>query len=387
MKQRSTILYLAPMDSIHSRRWIRFFADSGFQVHVLYFDDVAPEDLSSFSDITFHHIPLRADRPGILNYLRFGWHVLRKVPAIRSTIRMIDPDLIHVHFIDFRAYLASQLDYPLMLTAWGSDVLILPKRNMVFRHLLTTSLDRAQVITCDADHMKDAIVRFGVPKDKVKVIYFGTDLTTFHPGKRDPAIRREAGFPDRAKLVISLRSLQPVYDISTLIRAVPLVLAQAQETRFIVVGGGPEMDKLVQLSRDLGVEGAVRFTGRMAQEDLQRYTASADIYVSTSLSDGGLAASTAEAMACEVPVVITDFGNNAEWVEHGAAGLLFPLSDHQALAAGILRILANPDDARRMGKRGREIIDERNNWHREMAKIESMYEELAHMRSRTAETA
>jgi len=376
MTVQKTILYLAPMDSIHSRRWVRYFADHGYAVHVLYFDNTPAADLAAFPDIVFHQVPLQADKPGFVNYVRFGLQLLRRSSAVRQIIRSVDPDLIHVHFIDFRAYLASRLAYPLMLTAWGSDVLVLPKRNAVFRYLLTSSLSAASVITCDADHMKEAIVRFGVPAEKVNIVYFGTDLTKFNPARRDPAIRAELGFPGDAKLVISLRTLRPVYDIPTFIQAIPTVRAQAPEARFVIVGGGPERENLERLTRELGVTDVVRFTGRLSDEDLQRYTASADLYVSTSLSDGGLAASTAEAMACEIPVVISDFGNNADWVERGSGGLLFPLQDDQALAKQIVHLLKNPGAAARIARRGREIIDERNNWHKEMQKIDRMYREL-----------
>jgi glycosyltransferase involved in cell wall biosynthesis len=173
---------------------------------------------------------------------------------------------------------------------------------------------------------------------------------------------------------LSLRALNPIYDIATFIKAIPLILQEFKEARFIIVGDGIEKANLIRLVQDLGVTDSIRFTGRLSNEDLERYTASADIYVSTSLSDGGLAASTAEAMASAVPVVITDFGNNAEWIEHGRAGCLFPLRDYTALANNVLYLLKNPEKAFEMSSLGKEIIFERNNWHKEMGKINLMYQ-------------
>jgi SAM-dependent methyltransferase len=82
-------------------------------------------------------------------------------------------------------------------------------------------------------------------------------------------------------------------------------------------------------------------------------------------------------MACNVPAVITDFGDNADWVERGRGGLLFPLRDHAALADGIVHLLKNPVAAAQIGRRGGEIINELNNMHRQMRKIDQLYRELA----------
>jgi len=378
------IFYLAVMNSIHSRRWISYFANKGHVVHVMYFDETPLADLQDMSNITFHKVPSPPKKPGSVKvkYLSFLINMAREIPQIGRIIREVDPDLIHVHYIDYHAYLASIFGSPLMLTAWGSDILVHPKQNFVYRYIARTSLNRADMVTCDADHMKQAIQKFGVSADKVKVICFGTDMTKFNPSKKDSDIRKELGFSDDAKLVISLRTLRPIYDITTFIKTIPLVLEQAKEARFVIVGDGPEKNNLVQLSQELGVADAVRFTGRLSDENLQRYIASSDIYVSTSLSDGGLAASTAEAMASEIPVIITDFGNNAEWVEHGRGGLLFPLQDFRALSNHIVYCLRNPERAAQMARCGKDIISEKNNWEKEMEKVDLMYHEIARTKGR-----
>ncbi|HEB41408.1 MAG TPA: glycosyltransferase, partial [Candidatus Dependentiae bacterium] len=114
----------------------------------------------------------------------------------------------------------------------------------------------------------------------------------------------------------------------------------------------------------------------LSDDDLIRYTASADVYVSTSLSDAGLAASTAEAMACAVPTIITDFGDNHKWIKSGENGFLFPLKDNNTLADRIVYLLKNPDIAKKVGKSGRVTINEKNNFQKEMAKIDSYYKDL-----------
>jgi len=100
------------------------------------------------------------------------------------------------------------------------------------------------------------------------------------------------------------------------------------------------------------------------------------VYVSTSLSDAGLAASTAEAMACELPVIITDFGANAEWIQDGKNGFLVPMKNSKSLADKIIVLLKDKNLREKFGKKGRQLIKERLDYDTEMSKMERIYEEL-----------
>jgi glycosyltransferase involved in cell wall biosynthesis len=173
-----------------------------------------------------------------------------------------------------------------------------------------------------------------------------------------------------------LRSLEPIYDIETLINSIPIVLKEIPEAKFVIAGGGSQKAKLKEQAKSLGISQSVKFTGRMPNDRLPEYLNSADIYVSTSLSDAGLASSTAEAMACGLAVIITDFGDNKKWVEDGTNGFLIPLSDPQVLASKIIQLIRNKEIRDKFGQINRQIIEERNDYHKEMEKIENIYKEI-----------
>jgi glycosyltransferase involved in cell wall biosynthesis len=116
--------------------------------------------------------------------------------------------------------------------------------------------------------------------------------------------------------------------------------------------------------------------GWIPEHDLPRYLASCDVYVSTALSDGGLAASTAEAMACGLPVIVTDVGDNAEWVQEGVQGFIVPPKDPSALAWRLASLLERGEERARLGRSGRALIEERNNWTAEMHRMEEYYRNL-----------
>ncbi len=364
------LCYIADATSIHTQRWVNYFANKDHEVHLI--SHVKGEGY--INGIQTHILPIVIPRfPSLSKYLS----VLMQMRKVRSLVRTIKPDVLNAHHIAANGYLAVASGFhPIVLGAWGSDILIHPKRNPLWKILTRYALNKADCITCDADHMVEAIIKLGASPNKIKLIYFGTDVLRCKPGHRNDRFREKLGLGN-SPVVISLRNFAQIYNIDCLINAIPLVLKEVPEAKFVIAGKGPEEVKLKELANSLKVSKSVRFTGFLSQDELPRYLASADIYVSTSLSDAGLAASTAEAMACGLPVVITDFGDNSIWVEEGVNGFLVPPDNPEALASRLIHLFQHKSDRVKFGLANRKIIEERNNYEKEMAKVGMVYEELA----------
>lgn len=356
------ICFLAAANTIHSYRWIKFFADRGHEVHWISF---VPSDFEPLKGAAFHEVSFSGPKwMGMIN----------AALKVRGLIKDIAPDILHAHYVGTYGLAAALSGFrPLVVTAWGSDILFAGK-SKIKGPLVKYALRRADLITCDAHHMVDAMVGLGADAEKIKIIYFGIDTERFSPGARDDALRAGLGVFD-LPMVISLRNLEPVYDVESLIRAAPSVLKDFPDAKFVIGGRGSQEETLRGLAESLGLSESVRFIGRYRNEDLPGYLRSADVYVSTSLSDAGIAASTAEAMACGTAVVITDSGENGKWVEDGENGLLVPVKKPGPLAEGIKRLLGDSALRARLGGAGRKTIAERNDYHREMGKMERLYAE------------
>lgn len=351
------LCYLAAADSIHSYRWIRFFADRGHEIRWISLTAAGVDGARALRPLEITFPPSKALR------------IVRAAVAGRRLLRTARPHILHAHYAASYGVVAALTGFhPFILTAWGSDVL-LTGRSRLGAPLVRFALRRADLITVDADHMAEAVVRFGVPRERIRLVYFGTDTATFRPEARSEALRAHLGTPT----VISLRSLEPLYDVGTLIRAAPLVAHEFPDVKFLVAGRGTEEAALRRLAAALGVGDHVVFAGHLPAAELPGYLASADVYVSTALSDAGLAASTAEAMACGLPVVVTDSGENRIWVHSGESGYVVPPRSPQVLAGRIIELLRRPETRARFGRRGREIIVERNDYTREMTKMEELY--------------
>jgi len=361
------LLYLANAVSEHTRKWVSFFAEAGHDVHVVTWRMPAVESQWP-AGLQLHRLVCPPHY-----VMRYG--TLLEVRRIASTFR---PDLVHAHFLSHFGVVGGLFSsttgfHPLVLTAWGSDVMLHSVGSK--GRLVSSALRQADCVTCDSPHMVPRLVSLGASSDAVHIINFGVDTERFRP--RDPQrdIRHELNLGD-APAVISLRNLRPVYDVATLIRAAPAVLRAIPHPVFLVAGGGEEEASLRSLAASLGVAGHVRFLGMVANEALPDYLNSADVYVSTSLSDAGISASTAEAMACGLPAVVTDFGDNGSWVKDGETGYLFPCGDSDGLAERLIRLLGDAELRRRLGSNGRREIVERNSYRGEMKKMESIYADL-----------
>ena len=142
---------------------------------------------------------------------------------------------------------------------------------------------------------------------------------------------------------------------------------------FLAVGNGEQKDYLMNLAKSLKVFEAIKFIGWVSSEELPFYLNSADVYISTSLIDSGLAASTAEAMACELPVVISDSGDNKILIKDGENGFLFSVRDSRTLAEKVISLLKNENLRKKMAATNRKFIEEENNYYKEMEKMENIY--------------
>lgn len=359
------ICYIANARSIHTRRLCNYFARKGHETHIItsWSGERYPEgvQLHLLSPL----LPQHWKGSGYINSL--PW-----VLQLRRLISQIKPDIVDAQYITVNGYLGALSGFhPLVLTAWGSDVLIVMKESLCLRVLGKYALKKASVITCNSETMRTALVNFGVEPDRIKIIRQGIDTQKFSP-QPDKSFKDGLGLRGRP-VIISTRSFQPVYNLEMLIRAIPLVLKHFPKATFVIAGDGEQGEYLKDLVVSSGCSQNVRFVGWVTQDELPKYLASSDIYVSTSLSDSA-SLSLHEAMACELAPVVTDLPGNREWVADGENGFLIPVNDIQALADKIVYLLKNEGLAQQFGRVGRKIIQERAEYEKEMARMEELYE-------------
>jgi glycosyltransferase involved in cell wall biosynthesis len=191
------------------------------------------------------------------------------------------------------------------------------------------------------------------------VIPNGVDLERFDPSRhpRDEArawAAREWSLVGDEAVVGAIGSLTPVKGHSDLLEAAARVVARRPRTRFVVVGDGPLRPALEGQVLRLGLREHVVFAG--VRGDVPRLLASFDIVALPSHTEG-LSNVLLESMAMARPVVATAVGGNPDVLRDGASGRLVPARDPEALAAGLARLIEDPEAAQAMGREARRDVE------------------------------
>jgi glycosyltransferase involved in cell wall biosynthesis len=132
------------------------------------------------------------------------------------------------------------------------------------------------------------------------------------------------------------------------------------------------LEHLKNIAKNLKVTDNVKFVGVIPHEELANYLTMSDVYVSTSLSDGGIALSTLEAMSCESAIVVTDVANNSKWIKDGENGFLIPVKNPDKLAEKVNYLIEHKEIGKKFGEISRIIVKEKQNYEKEMEKAEKL---------------
>ncbi len=356
------ICHLGDASVIHTWRWVDAMEKKGHETHLISLNP--PREEFQNPNVKIHIIPKKN--------LRNPINLILTVLKIRKLVREINPDLVDAHYVTHYGFFAAMTGKPYICCAWGSDVVVMPKKSRIIKTVTKYTLKRSLAVTCDAYHMAKAIEDLGVGKDKIKLIYYGVDLNKINPDKYRETFKRVDGRP----AVVTVRGLEPRYDTETIIKSIPNVRREFPDVRFIIIGDGSQRQYLEDLAKSLNCSQNVQFLGRLPNERLPEFFVQSDVYVSTSLADGGLGAATAEAMTCEMPVIVTNFGDNRVWVDDGKNGFVIGPQDNEALSLKIIELLKNKPMREEMGKMNREIIRTRLNAETEMAKLDKLYKDV-----------
>lgn len=284
---------------------------------------------------------------------------------IRRLDRELRPEVVHAHWLCGYAALAAVAGAsPLVAMAWGSDVL---RANGVRTLANRIALRRSRVAMADSRALLERLVELGARRETTVLVNWGVDLHTFAPlnGTR-PTVRRELGLA-AGPVILSPRSLTPVYNPETILAAFERVAEARPDAQLVMKHMG------VDERPPAGAPG-VRFVGHVPYERMASYYQAADVCVSIPSSDSS-PRSVWEAMACGCPVIVSDLPWVGELITPGRDALVVPV-DADALAAAIERLLGDREYAAALGRRGRRLAETHRDRRAEMDRLADVYRRL-----------
>jgi len=305
-------------------------------------------------------IPLDEERhrikivhPRFLTLPKIGMHVApwlmaksieRKLQEILEG--QIRYDLIDAHYFYpdgiAAAILAKKFKIPLVITARGTDINLIPKYKLP-RKMILWAADQAAAIVAVSRALKERMIELGVEEDKITVLRNGVDLKIFKPIDQKTARLNLGAW--RGRWLLSVGHLIERKGHHLIIEA----LCSLPDTNLAVVGDGPMYAELHTLAARLGVSDRVRILGAVNQSELPNYYSAADALVLAS-SREGMANVLLEAIACGLPVVATPIWGTPEVIAVPEAGVLTQGRSSRALVNGINDLFGHYPDRRNTRK-------------------------------------
>ena len=351
------ILFLSDRSVNHTHRWVEYFHEAGHECHLITFEDGPPVPGKTY------YIESRLPRAFMFKYLAH-------LPTVRKLARAIDPDVVSAQELGSYGPLGALCGVrPVAASAWGTDVLLEPDWSWLHRKRVEFVLKRADLITSMADHMTARIVALGGDPAKVVVNHFGVDEDVFAMTTRPPR-------PPEEVVIIHTRHFKPVYNFEQLLAALAAVFEALPRARLVFLSDGVLRPKVEARVREMGFAGRVSFLGAVPPAEVAAQLRDADIFVTTSRSDGANI-SLLEALAAGCFPVVADIPATRQWFEAGAVGLSVPLDDAAALAEAIIKTARDIGLRERAREVNRGVVLAKGLWRDNMKRSEEAFAALA----------
>lgn len=293
---------------------------------------------------------------GIHTVVLSGRNLLRTYHTLKRMIREEGYEIIHCHGARgnmMGALLRRATGVPVVTTVHSDyrlDYLGRPFSRLSYGTINTIALRLLDYRIGVSDAMTDLLISRGFDPDKLFTIYNGIDFTPRTPALGREEYWRSVGLQaDGDSVVVGITArLNPIKDISTLVRGFAIAHRSCPNLRLLIAGDGEQMDMLKKLSVELGVEQQVCFAGWVTDTD--SFYHAIDINTLTSLSET-FPYSLTEGARAHLPTVASRVGGVPYLIEHGVHGLLFEAGDAEGLARHLVTLAQDPTLREHLGER------------------------------------
>ena len=310
-------------------------AKQGHEVHFITYSQPTRLDFLNenlfYHEVDFHTYPLFEYPP----------YELALASKMVSVVKNEKLDLLHVHYAiphASAAYMAKQIlktegiVVPVVTTLHGTDITLVGK-DASYEPVVTFSINQSDGVTAvSSDLRKETFEHFNITRD-IEVIPNFIDLEKFKKQKKDHF--KKAICPNNESLIVHTSNFRKVKRVQDVIQIFANIHNEIP-AKLLMIGDGPERNKVEKMCRDLNICDDVRFLGKL--EAVEEVLSVADLFLMPSEKESfGLAA--LEAMACEVPVISSNTGGIPELNVQGVTGFLSPVGDIEDMTRKALFVL------------------------------------------------
>ena len=355
-RQKLNIVFIASAASIHSIRWVKFFANKENKITLI--SIVKP------SHVTINEVK-KIEQNVKIYYLNNLINFFKVFTFLRSG----KYSLVHIHYLGWHSLLSLFISSKskLIITPWGSD--LSQEINFFKKIWLSILFRKSNFLICDSKRLVKKSSELGMNNKNYMISMFGVDTDLYKKSRN--IFSQEGNF-----IVGSNRNLEEIYDVKTLLKAAELICKTRNDINFYIAGNGLLRESYTKFVNKKNLTSNVKFFGQLNKKEMLDFYNKIDIYISTSLSDGGLASSIAEAMSFERLIIVSNNSDNKIWIKNNINGFLFNSGDYKSLSKLIINSVKLKERSIEISKLSRDLIINKNSYQKEMTKVEKKYFDL-----------
>lgn len=350
------ICFLGHGKSVHIKRWLDYFKSRGHDVYLITFANCSIEGITVYNVGSFN-----------INSSGGNWQYVRKISSVKKLLKQISPDIINAHYITSYGFIGALAGYtPLVLSAWGSDILVTPKENILYKSITKYALNKADLITSDSEYMTNEIRKLTDRKTITVPMGVEKSLCMLDRKESENEIR-----------ILSLRSIDKNSNIDLIIKAFSIFINKHnfKNAKLIIVNDGPEIENIKRQILEEKIEKYVDVKGFVSRNELLDLLLTSNMYISIPTSDS-TSVTLLEAMACGIMNIVSDIPANTEWIENGVNGIIIKDKSPENIALSIKNAMGDSQLKQNCINLNRDIITKRAIWDDNMGQIELEYEKL-----------
>lgn len=345
-----TLCLITDATSPHTKKWLTGCAGLDWRIVIV---SHRPAEIPGVT-VYCHPLPL----------VGFLWHMW----GARRLIRRLQPDLIHAHqFGAHGLYAWYAACAPVVITAWGSDILVRPKRSAFIRLLTRFQIRKAALITAVSQELSREIIKLGAKPEQILTFPFGVPRRVYDWLSK--AEKKPTPF-----VICSPRLHEPIYNLQVILEAFLLLHNDFPAVQLWLLGDGSQTRQLQDFVKSRALDNQVRFWGRVSPEDFSVILAQCQIMVSIPSSDGA-PVSLLEAMAAGCFPIVSDLAAYHEWITDRQNGFIVK-SEAGQVAAAVRQGIGDAVLRQRAMAMNREIIRRRAITEDQFQVILNKYEQL-----------
>mgnify|MGYP001627892974 CR=1 FL=1 len=339
------IALIGSRSSIHVVRWANSLYKRGFKITLFTMHEKKDNLLEGINVI---ELPFKNPYGYILN-----------IPYLRSKLKELAPDLVHSMYAFGHSFLARMAAYkPHIVSVFGSDIYDDTEKNFIYKRIVKDNILKADVVCSTSNVMGQRIKEVIEREININITPFGVDIQRFD--------KIEGCKKDKSEFVIgTVKKLEDKYGVDVLIKSFALFVDKYPKlnTRLIIVGEGSKKQELVLLAKELEVLDKCEFIGFVKYNEVPIWLQKMHVFMELSrLISESFGVSVIEAMACKLPVIVSNVGGLKEVVDDKKTGIIIPNENYKVASEKIEYLFKNSNIAAELGENARTKVLSEYSW-------------------------